>query len=324
MYGAIQILFHLKPLIDAGIVSVSNPVRAFCNVHTPDLVRSGSLQGLRAALQSRFSADIQMAFDPANQLATIDGPSNLIEHRMKVFPGHPKARDLARSLAEEGSTSVPDELRRTFINDLINPIVHDILQQHVHSSWYGMRYLTDREIDFQALEDISDSVVQCQHKAVHSALSHAVPTLEQLPLTELLRLRRNEGEAFALYRDAMNRTLVSLPNEESSRASEVFQDLVQPELNKIDALVVHRQQRLRRSAATDLLIGFGVVGVGLFSGLLTADAGKLIAELGGVGFGVNALRRAVELETEPEEARNSEYYFLWKARQRASKYVGKS
>ncbi len=91
-----------------------------------------------------------------------------------------------------------------------------------------------------------------------------------------------------------------------------------PELNKIDALVVNEQGRLRRSATLDLLVGAAAVGVGLFSGLLAPEGGRLLAELGGGALAGRGIRRLLALPTEPEDkVRDRAYYFLWKARAEA-------
>jgi hypothetical protein len=139
-----------------------------------------------------------------------------------------------------------------------------------------------------------------------------------LPFADLVRLRRDEGEVFQVYRDAVARVLREVTPKDGRRVRQAFEDTVLPELNKIDAVVRNAQRKLRRSLTIDLLSGVGAVTIGLFSGILTPAAGALLAGLGGTGFVGKALRDLEALRSEPKESvRDNPYYFLWKARDHA-------
>jgi hypothetical protein len=94
---------------------------------------------------------------------------------------------------------------------------------------------------------------------------------------------------------------------------QVFEDVIRPELNKIDLVVRNERQRIARSLKTNVIFGAGVVSVGLSAGLFAPDAGKLLAELGGFGFALGALNKLNQLFEEPASIRENNFYFLWRA-----------
>jgi len=315
LVGALYVLWYLKPLSDAGLVAITNPATAFCEKHLPDLVRSGALKKIESALRREYAAHATIEPDKTRDAYSISAPANLLEHGGTVYHLTANGRTGGNGRRRAG---VSADVKRTIINNVVHPIVSDILLQHVLGAHYGLQYLTDRDVDFLALGQVNDPKLQSLNHALAEGVAHSVPTLEQLPLRELLRLRREEGEVFAVYRDALARVLRTVSPADSGRVRQAFQDLVLPELNNIDMLVANEQKRLKRSATTDLFAGLAALSVALFTGVLAPDAVKVLTELGGVGFLTQSFRRFHDLTSKPEEqVRDAPYYFLWKVREHA-------
>jgi len=317
MLGSLGVLWHLKPLIDAGLVAVRNPALVFCEKHLPALVTSGTLEQIGEELERQYSA--QLTFTPAEPRGaySLSGPESLLEHEIAYsFPVKGDGWQAPRR-PRAGAAALSKKIRRALVRDLVRPILLDIVHQHVLGADHDVRYLTDRDIDFVALRQASEPGLRDFSRALSEGLSHSIPTLQQLSLKDLVSLRLNEGEVFAVYRDALARVLRDATPADSGRVREAFQDVVRPELNKIDALVANEQKRLGGSAAINLTVGLAAVAVGLFAGLLTGEAGKLLAEAGMVIAGHGAARLA-GMPTQPEDkARDNAYYYLWKAREQA-------
>src|SRR5207247_7211671 len=151
-------------------------------------------------LTSTFSRGLKIGFDPADGSFAVDDPTSLLEHPMYGFlieSGPGKA-----GRAELRKDSTPDEATKTMIlSSIIAPILTDIVHQQVLGAGSQARYLTDRDVDFLALKRATLPELQELSQAVTEGLSHAIPTLEDVSLKDLLRLRREEGEAFVVYRD---------------------------------------------------------------------------------------------------------------------------
>jgi len=316
--GSLQVLWHLRPLIDAGFVAIVNPAIHFCEDHLPDIVKSGTLDQISEELTRQYYG--QMTITPTAQPGgySLSGPESLLEHPTVTFYATDHPRKTALRLLRRGTGEVSEDVRRSLVQHMVRPILLDIIHQHVLGADYGARYVTDRDVDFLALRQTVEPDLREVSRALAEGLSHSVPTLEQLPLKDLLRLRHDEGEVFRVYRDALARVLQEITPADSGRVRQAFQDRVLPELNKIDALVANEQKRLRRSAAIDLMLGFAAVSLCLFPGLLTAEAGRLLAEVAGGTYAGRGIRRLAGLPTEPEDkVRDRAYYFLWRAREEA-------
>jgi hypothetical protein len=320
LVGSLYVLWYLKPLIDAGLVVVTNPATAFCEEHLPTIVKSGTLKKIEGELRRQYGEQLTVHAEQPRGSYSATGPESLLEHDtvFDLSTDGDRARRARRTLTRLPPGPVPTKIKNRIISSIVRPVLSDILHQQVLGTRYDLQYLTDRDVDFLALRQASEPGLRAFSRALAEGLAHSVPTLEQLSFKDLLRLRRDEGEVFAVYRDAVARVLREVGPADSSRVRQAFQDAVLPELNKIDALVTNEQKRLRRSATTDLLCGLGAVSIGLFTGMLTPDAVKLITQLGGVGFLTKSLHGLRALKTAPEQhVRNNPFYFLWKARDHA-------
>jgi hypothetical protein len=317
--GSVRVLTNLRPLIERGIVSVVSPAHHFCKQHVPGIVRSGLLNQAGEALAFRFNKELTFTLrrDGASVSVVVNGPRSLVEHPMVYTPSGEMQERLDKS-ARSRNPRVDAATRKSLVGGMVGRIVDDILQQDVFSRGHDLRYLTDREVDFDALRAVTSPELNTLSRAVSEGLTHTLPTLDQLSVSQLLSLRDNDGEAFSVYRDAVAKVLRELGPADSRRVQQAFNDVIAPELNRIDAVVRNAQRRLRRSAMSDLLLGAGVVSVGLFSGFLTPDIGKLLAGFGGAKFGIKALQRLNELGREPDSIRDSSFYFLWRARETAA------
>jgi hypothetical protein len=317
--GSLRVLTSLRPLIERGMVSIVAPAHHFCEQHIPDIVKSGLLDQADKALTTRFTSELTFTLQRGGDAASIvvDGPPSLVDHPMVYMPVGEMRDRIAKSLRSR-NPRVDAATRKSILAGMVNRVVDDILQQDIFSRGHDLRYLTDREVDFDALRAVTSPDLDTLSRAVSEGLTHSLPTLKQLSISQLLKLRDSEGEAFTVYRDAVAKVLREIGPSDARRVRQAFNDVILPELNRIDSVVKNAQRRLRRSAMSDLLLGAGVVSVGLFSGFLTPDVGKLLAGLGGTNFGVKALQRLNELGREPDSISDSSFYFLWRAREAAT------
>jgi len=319
LVGSLFVLWHLKPVIDAGLVAITNPATRFCEQHMPDLVRSGKLKQIESELRRQFAAHAKIEPDSVPDAYSIDAPEYLLEHGGTVLHLSPEAGN-GRNRRQGVSAGV----KRTIINDLVGRIVNDILHQQVLGTYYDLQYVTDREADFLALGRVNDPALQTLNRALMEGIAHSVPTLEQLPLRDLLRIRRQEGEVFAVYRDKLAGLLRDATPKDRKRIRQAFEHTVLPALDSIDALVGNEQKRLKRSATTDLFCGLAAVSVCVFTGVLVPNVVQVISGLGGAHYLKESLRQFLDAKAKPEEqVRNEPYYFLWKAREHARRQTSR-
>src|SRR6267154_1152928 len=86
--ASVLALWHVRPLVDAGLVAITNPELAFCEQHLPELVRSGALKKIEGELRRQYMTQttIRLADQTSRELDTrgdaysIEGPTSLFEH----------------------------------------------------------------------------------------------------------------------------------------------------------------------------------------------------------------------------------------------------
>jgi hypothetical protein len=270
------------------------------------------VERLRAELQRAFSQDVSATYSPEDRLIAVQGPATLLEHPF-VRPLEPNTSIyLTGERDAAGREIVGGETLNEIVDDLTHRVLDDLVQHSVVSAWYGIHYLTNRSIDFTVLQAANSPDRQSFTRAVAEGLTHALPTLEAVNLDRLLKLRRAEGESFRVYRDALSRVLRDLHPADERHIRQAFEDMIRPELNKIDLVVRNERQRIARSLKTNAILGAGIVSIGLSAGLFAPDAGKLLAEFGGFGFALSALNKLNQLFEEPMSIRENNFYFLWR------------
>jgi hypothetical protein len=307
--GGTAVLLYLKPLLDAGIVSVVNPHRAWCEAHLPEIVKSGALKKIEESLLASFDTGVTVSTQTAGPYVHFEGP--LVEHALVIMlTSDDDLRRLVRQ-QKRGGRLTQKERRHYLSTSFVKPIIQDVVQQSVFAAGYNLTYLTDRSADFVAFRSLLNEPERHVSRVLTDAVTHSVPTLQELTIKDLLRIRRTEGAAFKVYRDSLRRLLGTKDVQKGNHVKEAFNDLVSPELHKIDAVVEKEQRRRRPRLVTDLLIGYALIGVGYFTHLLP----ELLQASG--PFQVDAAHQLRNLFTEPADARNNPFYFLWKADKKA-------
>jgi hypothetical protein len=320
----LRVLYSVRPLLEQGRISLARTAWHFCEEHYDELLVRSKLQErlerARKALARRFRKDAQVSLEDSNgiPLFKITGSHELIEHGLSY---HASAK--ARSLAERRPDRINQLLSsheigasRVFQGH-ISTVIGDIFVQNLYAKM-GFNYLTDRPVDFEVIGAVNDSKTNKRSKAILDGLSHTVPFIQDVGLEKLIKLREDEGASFQIYRDSLNELLKQLDDADLSNpklVKEAFNDSIRPELHKIDLTVKNSKKLLYGSVKRDVAFGAGFIALGLFSGLLPPGIGQLVAALGGYKFASGVADKAVRALTEPDEARENKYYFLWKLQQ---------
>jgi hypothetical protein len=193
-------------------------------------------------------------------------------------------------------------------------IVDDMLNQNFYANQYGTAFLTHREIDLEIAADLMPVEQRQRARVLTGSFSHDVPILNGVRLEDIVRLRRDEADSFQVYRDAFRKAVKDVSGDEPEKIKQAFNDVVLPELNRIDAKITNAKRVLRKDLAVDAVAATGFIGLGLFSGILPTNIAPIVAALGGYHFFRDGVRKASELSLEVPDVRNSSYYFLWKVR----------
>lgn len=171
---------------------------------------------------------------------------------------------------------------------------------------FGASYLSNSEFTFKLIEQIAPAESKYAPGAVNALLNVDLPILDQIDVATLMKVRQEEGEAFAEFRAEWDRQISALrsisdPEELKSRAQEVVRELTEVQVLKVD----HAVARLKKKMALNLVI----------------TTGSLVGTIQGGGFGILGLAMAAlqgygSYDQYRTAKRENPAYFLWKALKR--------
>ena len=338
----VRLILFLRPLFDADLVGFAKSSQHWCPSCIRALQDRGDLHKVletpaEVAWQRRIAKvvkHIEQAFlkkgrtlvhqhgDHAH--ATIFLPSGVLEYEQaQVSVKLPKR--LAHKASEPINLSLREAREIHIFASEINRIVDDISAQNAAANRFNCQYITDRAIDLELMNLVSDKAARNFNSAAADALSHPLAFVGNVPLERILKIRKQEGEAFFVYRDAMRKLLSTARGKTSKELREAFDDEIRPELNRIDLTLKNARKIVSVSALTDAVLLFASVSIAAFSGLLPQSLG-IPAELLNVGAalggwkGVTGLASKVSaLRSTPKEVSENKYAFLWRIRDERSR-----
>ena len=322
--AVIQYLY-LKPLIEAGVIKYAQKELRFCRNHLHSLAEplisaiAEKEDRLIETLASVFLAECKISLDVregAGPYFLIEGTERLVEHGSKYLHLRGQVPDFVEELM---SGELPHVFSRNEIEDhcllslVVDPIAADLATMEWHSTFFGTSYLLDNNLQAWAALQNGDDKYRANSAALSKAFEHTLPAVYSNDLEALMSLREAEGEAFSVYRDKLHGALKESKGWEPEKVASIFLEEVLPEINRIDHRVRNWRERTKQRIKDKVLFGAGTAVVGLYAGTISPNAGAVLAALGGYTAVSETLQEANKLLREPEEARESEYYFLWKA-----------
>lgn len=322
------ILKFLKPLIDEKIVRFSSMGYHFCPDCYSKFVESylGSDYNKKKESQKQFLLDsflknskIGLSLVNDELSASINSSNDLLHHPRTIY-FYGEIPDVIKKMKPTNSLKIltDKQVRDTQILDfVIEEILQDIQIQEFYSRKYGAHYITNRPIDFELLSIVNNETVQIQSKNVTKNISHEIPFIKNVPIKNLIELRKKEGEAFQVYRN----TIKNLTSDISEFATDkqIYFDIIKPELDKIDLTIKNSKKVIWQETYSDFLIHSGFVAVGLTTGLLIPNIGQITATIGGLNFFNKVGKNIQKMISESENLRNENFYFLWKVKEKAKR-----
>lgn len=321
LHDDLFILYHLRPLLEAGLVGIAE-ARYFCEEHAPAMLKKSALKRAVDSLHTEYLRNVNIYAGKMLDDLVIHckGPERLIEHGSSIIMVPSSAGlSLRRKKDSRGHHQVIGKGKEYVIGRFIQEILDDVIQLGVYSSLYRLNYLTDREVDINAIEATNTDEVKRFSCALSKGLSHSLPFVQKVSIEKLLKLRQEEGESFQVYRDALSSTLNNLNASDAGKMRQAFNDMVLPELHKIDLTMKNARKLLHESIRGNIIFSSGLVTIGIASGLLIPEAGKILSAIGGIKFGMDVLQTINQLLKEPASIIDNKFYFLWKVRQQAQK-----
>lgn len=325
--AGIHTYLYLKPLIGAGILKYASVNVGFCLHHLEEIAKplSESIRKkedrLYEVLEKFLIERCKVTFDyvegnKRKPFFEITGPNELIEHGKVYFHAFEPLSELYLSFMGNGVPYVlkTDEVKSSGVLAMvIDPIINDLSTQEWHSALNGTSYLCDSKTQIKVASKINSHAYAANSAAFEGAMKHYLPAIYTNDVSAILRLRNKEEEAFAVYRDRLNKIMSETKMWSEDEVSRVFRDQVLPEINIINKKVSDWKASTRESIAEKVLFGAGAASFGLYGGMLPSTMGEMVAAIGGASAVAGTLMDYNKSLKEKTEARKNDFYFLWQA-----------
>jgi hypothetical protein len=229
-------------------------------------------------------------------------------------------------MASQKKNSGPIELSQTTVKRqklvlrFFLAIANDALLQTYFGSAFNARYVTDLEgeAEFFKLLNEKDELAR-QTAALCARLAHSVPMMTEIPISAILRLRRDEPEAFQNYRTALTgivkNYVVKGKSVNDTEAREIYLDLLKPELDALQAKAKNIRQAQMRSGLLKAVASSALIGLGIYGGVLPSHLADLIKTIGGFSVAKDLAETLGAIAKNPTEVRNHNLYFLLRLKQ---------
>jgi hypothetical protein len=314
--GDIAVALKLRPLIEKGLVGFAGSRIHYCCDCQDRMEKEGHLP--RRTIQEARELLTELLLEQLEFEIEIDDAGPIVR-----TSGQPLDHALAGSVdisalksgvdIKNGPIPKDHPAARYIAESIAIDVVDDIGEKNFCSIEYGSRYLTDREFDTVAMSLVSSSEERGLAAELRSTFSHFLPVPTTRDLSALVKLREEEGEAFRVYRDALNKALAEA-SKNRGRLSELYNEVVAPELNLVDKAVHNSRKLAIRDAIQTIGIATGLIAIGVGAGLLPPNIVQILGAAGG-GKAVHSIVQGIAAGVSGGKiARDNKYYFLWRFR----------
>ena len=323
LYRSLMSLFALRPLIENGIVRPVTMRTTHCE-HVKALVDEMKTFVHAAAGwgAKQFLSDFEIAYQPPEKspsgrsTAYIDGPEDLLDHGSLValFDEGPSWRAKSWKYDDEGKTILKGKKKLVFIEQVFNTIANDTTFYLAYGQEHRSRLLTDRRGEAFLLSLLNqDEELQSTSRAMEF-LSHSIPLLADIPLSTVLRIRREERDSFESYRRAITSLTAEVLAENGGlsieAAKDAFKAKLEPQIEKVKAEVIAERTRQARRLAIGIPSLAAAVLIGAWGALPIIVKGVLAAAGAASGTGLLSKAAASKCEHGADLRQKNDLYFL--------------
>jgi hypothetical protein len=320
----INAINYLRPLIEAGIVTPQLEPTCICSDCLQK--RGVSLDRITSEVNGFWrerAGEFRMVYTnesgkPPSLLIT--GPEAFLPHggiRMMFRDPLENIRSRTKAAPGQAGVVVPKStiVREGLLATVFHEFKSDLMAQQIYGLKYGATYLTDspgQAAFFGELKARGESMANAARLCAH--LAHSVPLFSDVSVEKALEIRLREPDAFVRYRSALNKIVRdhvrsgTFLGEED--ATQLYHDVLRPEIAKLKSDALARQRASRRKALAKIGCSFAAITLGVVNGLLPTELAKLFTAVGGFSLLKEIGEAVADIQRKPNEVRNHDLYFL--------------
>lgn len=316
------ILNYLKPLINKNIIRFAHGYEIRCNSCRNKII--SKFEGIIKEIETSILATSRFKLQKINNkyALRISGNADIFGHKETgILLNYESKYD--KYFYEDDSYILTQEdiVDLRFAKNRSEEIMFDLLRQDANVNTLNNNYLIANNFYLELLHKINNTNLGgISPNDIVSGLSHAVPAIRNTNVHNLLSLRENDYESFLVYRDSIRKLInETFEKKDFSDLKSAFNDIVLPELNKINLAVKKNKKILSYKTKKEIIISVGIIGLGVFSGILPHDFGKLFGAIGGCKFAQALISQLIDLNNPEYNILDNKYYFIWKMNQELNK-----
>ncbi len=329
----LKLMLMIRPLLQDGRIVPVTVKRDYC-VHclAKNAVGTKTKAKIDRAyrwLISRFQHEtsVSLHYDDEEDVpfAEISGPDELIEHGGACLALYdPRLMPAAAELLAASTLShvpVSGAGRKKLQMDafLADEVLESIAFELNIAARLKATFVTDRSIHIQLLERISgDRELLRRNHILQRHLTSIVPFVNDVALDDLLRLRRNEADAFEAFRSSLNASVETYLRHRGKFSEEdaisLHADVIAPQLARLNQKVSVARRKITKAGTTKAAAWTGAIAFGWYSGFVPSELVAAANALGLTQVAANILETFGGRTSAEEEIRAEDMYFLWRVR----------
>lgn len=322
--GDVIIILMLKPLVLSGIIGFFSAYICLCEECLKKVItRENELQEkllkISELMHKETSESISCNLSrDSNGIAylAVRGAERLGFHEqidILIYDENKKIKKLLKKSAEiKLTTKMMDDFG--IIDYLFTPLIDDVFRAQINTSFLDSSYITNRPYDAMMISELQSmgmSEDAIEHaRLIEKGLFHKVPLIGEVQIEDIVNLREKDGEVFEGYRSKMNSILNTYDKLDRKTILDIQKDIILPELDTMEQVIYRNKKALIKSAAQDILLMGGGIGIGVFSGMLPIDYSAVVGIVGGLSAISSVAEKARKCFSN-DEIKSNNFYFLY-------------
>lgn len=212
---------------------------------------------------------------------------------------------------------IPETISKEMFDIWVNQSINQAANNHFKEKYAEMVLAQSCGCMYLSRSTLTSKILQMaiekpsvDAKLTSMALQLDLPVIDQLPITDILEIRNNYGEAFHNFRNELNTKLIGLDSIDDTNAFRRQLDAISYELNNLQVKEVEKEYRkISRTLKFDALA--------LTGSLIASFATGGITAVGAAGAFVKGVSDIGKYYTDVHEHNG---LFLWKLNNQAKKY----
>lgn len=330
----IHVITKIKPLIETGILIPYTMDHSYCvgcfakkylGSKTSTKARQSKESIAELILESCESRILYRKGKYIIQVRTkadvlLDGAFDIFPHSLYQETFSSPKESIKKLLCGKTTKELSAEefrsinLHKKIAQDLIS----DAIYQKTIAKLTGAEIVTHNNSEIKALSYIDDVSNRTINKIIEDTWDLVVPFAADVSISDLATLRDREGDSFVRFRSALDKSIREASSNGSgfgaSQARELFSDVIQPELSRLNLKVNEAKKSLITKPLTSAIGVVATLGIGMYTGMLSAELAAAANALGITKISYDAITGfSKDLDT-GKEIKQEDYYFLWRVK----------